>query len=176
MSRQYDEKNGHDTWWYQIVLTIGWIAATLVTAFSKNASVTIAFLTTVFCSFILILNRETPNRTLALRFAWLGPLIFGGSNLMISKVQFSITAGYITSAYTLASGLMNALVIVWLFRLYGLILFVGALRLFPVMTATSDDLCAGYPPRYWWVVPTFFAVAAIFLALIGSLLNIRFAT
>jgi hypothetical protein len=108
-------------------------------------------------------DRAFPNRRAALAISWVGPMLLASVPLLGPLVGGSGT----TSQLIVLRGSLSAIVVTWLVRGYGLVLFVPILaRLLPGDHRASVTRAAlEYPWRYWWTVPlgilALFAVLAL---------------
>ncbi len=104
-------------------------------------------------SVLLMLDSEFPNRSLALRMSWIGPL------LLVSNRAICVAAASATSSGTvlniIAQGFLLMLSMVWLWRGYGavLLLAIPARLVSQRNRASIEKAAREYPFRWWWLAP-----------------------
>jgi hypothetical protein len=131
---------------------VGWIASLAIAAGTRQP-LCIAFTLGIFLLAVLLAVRSTFDAQLrrrTLSIAWIGPIF-------ISLVAFGEQARLDLVPLALLEATARAAFMTWMFRFYGMFLVVNLVGVIMPTAKGINDAENGYPPRWWWVMPLFFA-------------------
>lgn len=146
--------------WRAVTTTCGWgLVVALALLEGGGAAGTILFLSAP--ALCLASRRDFPQRAPGLQCSWVGPAI-----VLVAALAYQHSAGPSPdSIRVLASiGILQGAVVllmIWLWRGYGIVPFLCLWGHMPRQRAVSERAAESYPWVRWWLVPVAFAALGV---------------
>ncbi len=141
---------GIPVWAVRILFVLGWLSALVAVALWGRSSVGVLLLTLIFVGGTAVLLRDLqfPKRRAALTTSWFGPLVVGlvpvveqGTRVFDPRIELCIWV------------FLNALMMTWLLRGYGLIPIMAMGSSAGLNRERLTREAEEYPPRWWILGP-----------------------